>query len=109
MKTFLPIVFLGIFLAGCSYLDMGPVFSRSGVGILEVYARDKQGGAISNAEIYLDGIFVGSVTSPTILLDVNRGARVVRITAAGYKPYERTVTILGKPNRQILSAYLEKE
>ena len=70
-------------------------------------APDQQ--PISNAELYLDGIFVGNLTSRLPVIYAKNGVRTIRVVSPGFKPYERKITILGDPNHQVLNIVLEKE
>jgi PEGA domain len=107
MKTILAMALLSTLLAGC---DTGPVISKSYLGNLEINVVDPNGGStVTTAEIYLDGRFIGNPTGHMPILNIKSGERVIRVTAPGYKPYEKTVIILGEPNHQALNVFLEKQ
>ena len=95
------------FLAGCA--STGSVISKSKMGNLEINVYGPESAQFGRAELYLDGIFVGNVTRHMPVLHARRGARVIRVEAPGFRPYEKTVTVLGDPNHQALNVYLEKE
>ena len=94
-------------LAGCVY--DGPVISKSKVGNLEINVRYPEGGTLSAANLYLDNVFVGTVSNHKPIIYVRRGERTIRVEAKGYKTYEKKITILGEPNQQVLNIFLEPE
>ena len=106
MKTFFIGSMLAILLVGC--LSLGPVISKSELGNLELNVYGPESGFVRGAELYLDNIFIGSVTKNRPVIYAKRGQRVVRVEAPGFKPYEKTIVILGEPNHQVLNVYLEK-
>jgi hypothetical protein len=106
MKTVLAVLALSVFLGGCiSIHSEEKEFGCKGPLNIEVLATE--GGHIPNAEVYLDGKFIGSPMGSKLCLDC--GEHAVRITAPGYKPYEKTITIIGRGNPQGLSVVLEKQ
>lgn len=86
-----------------------PFISKSTMGNLEinVYAPDKS--LIANAELFIDGLFIGNPTERLPVVYAKRGERTVRIECPGYRTYERKIMILGDPNHQVLNITLEKE
>ena len=106
MKSLFIVATLAAFLLGCAY--PGPVISKSNMGNLEINVYGPEGTS-PHAELYLDGIFIGNLTRHMPVIYVKRGERVIRVEASGFKPYEKTITILGEPNHQVLNILLEKE
>ena len=106
MKTLFITATLAVFLIGCG--SSGPVISKSNVGNLEINVYGPEDTS-QRAELYLDGVFIGSLTKRLPVIHVKRGQRVVRVEAPGFKPYEKTITILGEPNHQVLNVFLEKQ
>lgn len=94
-------------LAGC--VNGGPVISKSKVGNLEINVRGPEGGTLSAADLYIDGVFVGNVSSHKPIIYVRRGERAIRVEAQGYKTYEKKINIIGEPNQQVLNIFLEPE
>ena len=107
MRTLLIGIVLVVLAGGC--IDGGPVISKSGMGNLEINVSAQDGADTALAEIYLDGIFIGNVTHNMPVLHAKFGQRVVEVKAQGFKPYKKTITILGEPNHQALNVLLEKE
>lgn len=97
---------LVLFIVGCE--STGPAISKSRLGNLEinVYGPEE---TKPNAELYLDDTFIGNLTRHMPVLHVKRGERVIRVQAPGFKPYEKTIVILGAPNHQVLNVYLEEQ
>jgi len=93
-------------LTGC--FTAGPVISKSAMGNLQIDVRMPQGAEGVNPCLYLDGKFIGNVSSSMPVLYVKRGERVLRVECPGYKTYEKSITILGDPNHQVLNILLEK-
>ena len=87
----------------------GPALSKSKQGTLELNFYGTSGAEIQGAEIYLDGIFIGNATRDKPIIYARRGPRTVRIEAESYQTYEKTITILGDPNHQVLNIYLIKK
>ena len=107
MKTLATLFILCLLLAGC--VTSGPVISKSNVGNLEINVMTSDQQSISNAELYLDGIFVGNLTTRLPVIYAKTGERTIRVVSPGYKSYERKLTVLGDPNHQVLNVVLEKE
>lgn len=107
MKKIIICCMLAVLAVGCS--SGGPVISKSQVGNLEINVYSTEERTIRQAELYLDGTFIGNVTDSMPVIHARRGERMVRIEAAGYKTYEKKITILGEPNHQVLNVFLEKE
>jgi hypothetical protein len=99
-------VLLSLFIGGCECT--GPAISKSNVGNLQinVYGPEQ---SVPRAELYLDGIFIGNSTMHMPVLQVKRGQRVIRVEAPGFKPYEKTIVVLGEPNHQVLNVFLEPQ
>lgn len=97
-------------LSGC--VNGGPVISKSVVGNLEInvhYSRHPEGDTPPVANLYIDSVFIGNVTNHKPIIYVRRGERTIRVEAEGYKTYEKKINILGEPNQQVLSIFLEPE
>jgi len=116
MKTVLTITLLSVLLAGCIYVGKSANISLHQEPNLSIVVYTMENGerkCVPNAEIYLDGKLIGNTVvapvAPTKIYNVTCGERVVRVTASGYKPYEKTITILGSPNAQHLDVCLEKQ
>lgn len=107
MKAFVCAAMLGVFLAGC--VATGPVISKSRVGNLEINVYGPEPERLAGAEVYLDDAFIGNPSRNLPVLHVKRGPRVVRVELPGFKPYQKTITVLGDPNHQVLNVHLEKE
>ena len=105
MRNALWALVLSVLFAGCA--TTGPAISKSAMGNLEinVYGADNQ--PVDWADIYLDGLFVGNLTGKKPILYVRNGERKVRVEVPGYIAYERSINILGEPNHQVLSVFLE--
>ncbi|HUW19546.1 MAG TPA: hypothetical protein VMW16_09610 [Sedimentisphaerales bacterium] len=98
---------LVLLLAGCE--SGGPAVSKSEMGNLQINVYCPEEMSTAPAEIYLDGVFIGNATGQLPVIHARRGKRVVRVEAAGCKPYEKSITILGEPNHQVLNVYLERQ
>jgi len=107
MKRVLLFVVASVIVAGC--VSTGPVISKSKMGNLQTNVCTSEMKPVYNANLYLDGLFVGNLTEDMPVLHVKRGERVIRVEWPGYKAYERTITVLGDPNHQVLNVILEKE
>ncbi|MHC4623563.1 MAG: hypothetical protein ACYS4W_06640 [Planctomycetota bacterium] len=107
MKMGVVSLVLGLVLAGCG--SVGPAVSKSNMGNLEINVYCPEGLDTRTADIYLDEVFIGNSTRELPVVHARRGARIVRVEAAGCMPYQRKITILGEPNHQVLNVYLEKE
>lgn len=105
MKRYFLLAIIPILLAGC--VESGPMISKSNMGNLEINVIGPANADIRNAEIYIDGIFIGNFSDVKPIIYVKRGQRVVKVIANGYKAYEKTIMILGEPNQQVINAYLE--
>ncbi|MHC4266102.1 MAG: PEGA domain-containing protein [Planctomycetota bacterium] len=92
--------------SGCVY--HGPAVSKSSTGNLEVNVLGKDM-VYNNAELYVDGNFIGNVTKHLPVLHIRRGQREIRIEVPGFKPYEKHIIILGQPNHQVINAFMEKD
>jgi len=91
---------------GCVY--HGPAVVKSNMGNLEVNLAGTDV-VYHDAELYIDGKFIGNITKNLPTLHIRRGEREVRIEAPGFKPYEKHIIILGHPNHQVINAFLQKE
>ena len=91
--------------AGC--VSPGPAESKSDMGNLAIHIQ-LDGRNHFPAEIYIDDIFIGNASPKMPILYLKKGERKIRIEARGFKTYERTITILGEPNRQQLNVVLER-
>jgi len=107
MVKYVALLGICLFLSGC--VSSGPVISKSSLGNLEINVRTSDGQYVTNAELYLDGVFVGNLTTRLPVIHAKRGERLVRVQCSGFKPYEKTVTILGDPNHQVLNIVLKKD
>jgi hypothetical protein len=107
MKIIIMLFAVCLFLSGC--ITTGPVISKSNLGNLEINVMTPDQQSISNAELYLDGIFVGNLTSRLPVIYAKKGERTIRVVSPGYKSYERKIAVLGDPNHQVLNIVLEKE
>ena len=106
MKTIICIFVCILIMSGCVY--HGPAVSKSSSGNLEVNVLGKDI-VYNNAELYVDGNFIGNVTKDLPVLHIRRGMREVRIEVPGFKPYEKHIVILGQPNHQVINAFIEKK
>ena len=119
MKPFLTAALLSVLLAGCEvYVGKPRPSTETGDLNIIVYTMENEKPVnIPNAEIYLDGKFIGTVPmspepgimQPTYVCLPKCGEQVVRVTAPGYKPYEKTITVLGPQPPQQLNVCLEKQ
>jgi len=105
MRFFGIAVLVGILFVGCASTS---VVSKSTMGNLEIYVLTTEGRQLNNAEIYLDGGFIGNQTGRLPVIYAKRGERLIRVECPGFKPYEKKVMILGDPNHQVLNIVLEK-
>ena len=94
-------------LAGC--VNVEPIISKSKMGNLEINVHHPEGGTLSAANLYVDGLFVGNVSGNKPIVYVRRGERSIRVELQGYKTYEKKINILGEPNQQVLNIFLEPE
>jgi hypothetical protein len=92
---------------GCVCSD--PAISKHTMGNLEVFVAGPQDVDVHPAQIYVDGIFVGNVSSTLPVLYLKRGKHTIRVELAGMKTYEQVISILGDPNHQFLDVPLEKK
>ncbi len=60
-------------------------------------------------ELYLNGDFIGHFDASANKLTFPPGDHSFRIVAPGFKPWERTIHILGDSNTQFLHVQLDKE
>ena len=107
MKYLAVLVVAMAFISGC--VSTSPVISKSKMGNLQINVYSPDMKPDHNASVYLDGVFVGNLTRDMPVLYPKRGERVVRIECPGYSVYERTITVLGDPNHQVLNVVLSKE
>ena len=107
MRTAIILLGIGLLLSSCA--SPGPVVSKSRLGNLEINVDTPDGRPITNAELFLDGVFVGNLTQRLPIIHARRGERLVRVECRGFRPYERKITVLGEPNHQVLNIVLEKE
>lgn len=98
-------VLAALILSGCA---TGPAISKKTSGNLEINVSAPQGMSVRLARIYVDGVFVGNVSSSMPVLFLKRGQRTIRVELAGTKPYEQRIDILGDPNHQVLNVTLEQ-
>ncbi len=108
MKKFLCLLAMIMFLAGC--ITTGPTVSKSDMGNLElnVYTQDKEINSCF-AEVYVDTIFMGNISTNRPVLNLREGKHNIRIELKGHKPYEKKIFIAGDPNHQVLNILLEKQ
>lgn len=90
---------------GCA--TPGPAESKSDMGNLAIHIQ-LDGRDHFPSEIYIDDVFIGNASPKLPILYLKRGDRKIRIEAKGFKTFERTITILGEPNRQQLNVVLER-
>jgi len=111
MKMVLTVALLSVLLAGCIYYNNTspgtPSKLQTGAVLIQAYTMEGGKPEKVNAEICLDGKLI-CITDFFVLDKAELGNRVVRVTAPGYKPYEKTITILGDI-RQQLNVCLEKQ
>jgi hypothetical protein len=96
-----------VMLSGC--VETGPAISKDTMGNLEVYVTAPQDVDVHPAQIYVDDIFVGNVSTTLPVLYLKHGKHTIRVELAGMKTYEQVITILGEPNHQFLDVPLEKK
>ena len=94
-------------LAGC--VTTGPAISKSKLGNLQINVSFPKELPEPNADLYLDDVFIGNVSPNMPVIYARRGVRTVRVEAVGCGTYQKTVTILGDPNHQVLNIYLKKK
>ncbi len=107
MKTPAMVIVVCLLISGC--VTPGPVISKSHLGNLEINVLTVDGQHVTKAELFLDGAFVGNLTSRLPVIHARRGERTVRVVCPGYRPYEKKITVLGDPNHQVLNVVLQKE
>lgn len=95
-----------LLLSGC--VSTGPAISKSNLGNLEINLIGCEQQQLATAELYLDGIFIGNLSSRLPVIHAKNGQRTVRVVCHGYKDFEKKVTVLGDPNHQVLNVVLEK-
>ncbi|MHC4187380.1 MAG: PEGA domain-containing protein [Planctomycetota bacterium] len=106
MKTIIYLLLFVLLISGCVY--HGPAVSKSSTGNLEINVLGKDV-VYNNAELYIDGNFIGNVTKHLPVLHIKRGQREIRIEVPGFKPYEKHIIILGQPNHQVINAFMDEE
>ena len=106
-QSIVAVLCLGMILAGC--LSTGPAVSKSNLGNLQINVIFPKGLSETSADIYLDDIFIGNASPNMPVIYAKRGDRTVRIEADGCQTYQRTITILGDPNHQVLNVRLKKD
>ncbi|MHC4758809.1 MAG: PEGA domain-containing protein [Planctomycetota bacterium] len=106
MKIITIALFSFAFITGCVY--HGPAVTKSNMGNLEINILGTDI-IYHDAELFIDGNFIGNLTRDLPVLHIRRGDREVRIEAPGFKPYEKHIIILGRPNHQVINAYLEEQ
>lgn len=84
-----------------------PTISKSSYGNLELNVLCQDQSQTTQAEVYIDGFFIGNANDRMPVIYAKRGLRTIRIVCPGYKTYERQITILGDPNHQVLNVILE--
>ena len=94
-------------LTGC--MATGPVISKSELGNLQINVTFPKGVSERRADLYLDDLFIGNVSPDMPVIYARRGKRTVRVEAPGCETYERTLTILGDPNHQVINVYLTEK
>ena len=107
MKKLLCLLSMVVILSGC--ITTGPIVSKSDMGNLElnVYTLDKETNSCF-AEVYVDTIFIGNISSSRPILNLREGEHNIRIELKGHKVYEKKIFIAGEPNHQVLNVLLEK-
>lgn len=99
--------FLLSVLVGCS--SGGSFASKSKDGNLEINVITQDAAArVAYCDVYVDGQFVGNVSAKRPVLNLAEGEREIKVYLAGYKPYVRTIVIVGQPNHQVLNVELVK-
>jgi hypothetical protein len=106
MKTTMFVLVSLMLITGCVY--HGPAVSKSSTGNLEINILGTDV-VYHNAELYIDGNFIGNITKDLPVLHIRRGQREIRIEAPGFRPYEKHIIILGQPNHQVINAFMEKK
>ena len=96
-----------LLMTGCA--SAGPAISKSSMGNLELNIRGAEGAKVGQADIYVDGEYIGNASPLKPVLYLRRGERRIRVELAGFKAYEDTIMILGDPNHQVLNVVLEPE
>lgn len=94
-------------LVGCA--TAGPAVSKSRMGNLELTVRCPGDADVGQAQVYVDGAYIGNASRLKPILYLRRGERTVRVSLNGFRTYEGIVTVLGDPNQQVLNVYLEPE
>ena len=79
------------------------------MGNLQINVSFPKGVSEQCADLYLDGLFIGNVSPEMPVIYARKGSRTVRVVAPGCEIYERSITILGDPNHQVLNVHLRKE
>ena len=105
MRRSLPLLFLAATLAGCTCA--GPAISKADMGNLQINVYGPKAVPVPPADIYVDDLFVGNATPEKPILYIKRGERRIRVELPGCTPYNRTITILGDPNHQVLNVLLK--
>lgn len=99
---------LGVLLLFCGCAGFGPAVSKSDMGNLELNVVAPQPLDVSAARLYVDGVFIGNVSSRMPILVLKRGPRTIKVELEGAETYTQTLTILGEPNHQVLNVALKK-
>jgi hypothetical protein len=79
------------------------------MGSLDVHVTVPEGIDPHQAEIRIDGRFVGNVSRDLPVLYLKRGTHIIRVDLRGMKPYQQDIDILGDPNHQFLEVTLARQ
>ena len=106
MKGSIALLTAFLLLSGC--VSTGPAISKSSLGNLEINLIGCEQQQLAAAELYLDGLFIGNLSSRLPVIHAKTGQRTIRVVCRGYKDFEKKITVLGDPNHQVLNVVFEK-
>jgi hypothetical protein len=76
---------------------------KTNLGNLEINITAPDGLDSRAAGIYIDGVFIGNVSSRMPILQLKKGEHIVKVELEGAESYIESITILGDPNHQVLN------
>ena len=91
-------------LTGC--IDLGPFITKTNLGNLEINIAAPQGLDPQASRIFVDGIFIGNVSSRMPILYLKTGMHRIRVELDGAATYTQEIMVIGDPNHQVLNINL---
>jgi hypothetical protein len=76
---------------------------KTNQGNLKINILPSEGLDPRAARIYIDDIFIGTVSNRIPILHLKRGKHLIKVELDGAETYTESITILGDPNHQVLN------